>query len=67
MRTIGIAAALSLVAASAACGYSATAGTSRLPPGSERVHVPSFANRTADAATSDSAAAIPMVLMSRRS
>jgi hypothetical protein len=43
MRTIGIAAALSLVA------YSATAGTSRLPPGSERVHVPSFANRTADA------------------
>jgi hypothetical protein len=49
MRTAGIAAALSLVAASAACGYSATAGTSRLPPGAERVHVPPFANRTAEA------------------
>jgi hypothetical protein len=49
MRPAGIAAALWLVAASAACGYSATAGSSRLPPGAERVHVPPFANRTAEA------------------
>jgi len=42
-------ASLALVAASAGCGYSATAGASRLPPGAERVFVPSFANRTADA------------------
>jgi outer membrane lipopolysaccharide assembly protein LptE/RlpB len=47
-----LAAALLLVAASAfatGCGYSATAGSSRLPPGAERVFVPSFANQTADA------------------
>jgi hypothetical protein len=48
-----LAAALILVAAGAAaaigCGYSATAGASRLPPGAERVFVPSFANQTADA------------------
>ncbi|MCX5730593.1 MAG: LPS assembly lipoprotein LptE [Deltaproteobacteria bacterium] len=49
MRTAGVAAALALAAAWAGCGYSATAGASRLPPGAEHVFVPPFANRTADA------------------
>jgi hypothetical protein len=49
MRGSGFAAVLSLAAASAACGYSATAGTSRLPQGAARVHVPPLENRTADA------------------
>jgi hypothetical protein len=53
MMRARLAAALILVAAGAAaatgCGYSATAGASRLPPGAERVFVPSFANQTADA------------------
>jgi hypothetical protein len=49
MRGAGVAAALALVLASSGCGYSATAGASRLPPGAEKVFVPSIANRTSDA------------------
>ena len=49
MRGAVLAAAIATLAAAAGCGYSATAGASRMPPGAERVYVPSFANRTADA------------------
>jgi outer membrane lipopolysaccharide assembly protein LptE/RlpB len=49
MRRASIAAALIAVAAGQGCGYSATVGASRMPPGAERISVPSFANRTADA------------------
>jgi hypothetical protein len=49
MRSALVAAALCSLAAAAGCGYSATAGVSRMPPGAEKVFVPSFANRTADA------------------
>jgi hypothetical protein len=49
MTRVGLASALTLVAAAAGCGYSTTAGVSRMPPGAERIWVPSFANRTSDA------------------
>jgi len=49
MRKALLAGALSVLAVAAGCGYSATAGAARMPEGAERVFVPSFANRTADA------------------
>jgi hypothetical protein len=49
MRRATFAAAVLSALAAAGCGYSATAGASRMPPGAERTFVPPFANRTADA------------------